>query len=343
MASATQPAWPIQRRCREAVDQRCRPGAPAVRYLDHRLWGWRLEVRRVFVRSPFRAHHCRRVAREADGEKRRGTCQVVAARKDCTRYAACTPIAGAIRRDIDRCQTSALGLASGSRVAKSCDGGRRPRRRHHLRHPPQPPARTLVAADVHLDGQGQRPPLHPHHLLRDLPLPRQPHPRTHRPPAHRAAARRRLHPRRPAARGEGPRRAHRPSRAPPGGPARRLAQPARVDRARARGRAAGPEHEPLPRPHRRPPGLRGRARPAHAHQPVQPAPHLAGPGPRGAGRRGRRRLRLGRLDRRDARRRDPAPAAGAQPRAGRGAQRPGRAAYTGGPSPDRSPPWDKPP
>jgi len=56
-----------------------------------------------------------------------------------------------------------------------------------------------------------------------------------------------------------------------------------------------------------------------------------------------RRLRLGRLVGAVARRRDPAPAAGAQPRAGRGALRRRRAAYTGGPSPDRSPPWGKPP
>ncbi|MFN9745333.1 MAG: hypothetical protein ACK57B_06785 [Betaproteobacteria bacterium] len=41
------------------------------------------------------------------------------------------------------------------------------------------------------------------------------------------------------------------------------------------------------------------------NQPLQPAPHLAGPGPRGARRGRRRRLRLGRLDHRDARRRDP--------------------------------------
>jgi hypothetical protein len=38
----------------------------------------------------------------------------------------------------------------------------------------------------------------------------------------------------------------RPGRPPPGGPARRLAQPAGVDRARPRGRAAGPGHQPYP-------------------------------------------------------------------------------------------------
>lgn len=55
-------------------------------------------------------------------------------------------------------------------------------------YPPQPPARTLVAAHVHLDGQGQRPPLHPHHLARDLPFPRRPHPHRIVPrPDHEAA------------------------------------------------------------------------------------------------------------------------------------------------------------
>jgi hypothetical protein len=55
---------------------------------------------------------------------------------------------------------------------------------------------------------------------------------------------------------------------------------------------------------------------AHPHQPLQPAPGLARqrpPGPR-PGRR--RRLRLVRLQPRHGRRRDPAPAAQAQPRAG---------------------------
>ncbi len=46
------------------------------------------------------------------------------------------------------------------------------------------PARAVVASHVHLDGQRQRPALHPNYLLRDLPLPRRPHPRRHRAPAH---------------------------------------------------------------------------------------------------------------------------------------------------------------
>lgn len=75
-----------------------------------------------------------------------------------------------------------------------------------------------------------------------------------------------------------PRRGHRPRRQAPHRPARRLAQPARVDRAGARGGAAGHERVAVPRPHRRQAGLRERAGQTHADQALQPTPRLARPG-----------------------------------------------------------------
>ncbi len=57
---------------------------------------------------------------------------------------------------------------------------------------------------------------------------------------------------------------------------------------------------------------RGRAEEAHADEPLQPAPGVARQRTQGARRGGGRRLRLGRLHARDARRRDPAPPAGVE-------------------------------
>ena len=127
-----------------------------------------------------------------------------------------------------------------------------PRRRHHLRHPAQPLPRTLVAAPGHL-ARKTDPRYTPTTCFETFPFPAgltpadTAHQRTE---ALRRAAR--ADPGRAAARRARARRGHRPRRQAPGRSARRLAQPARVDRARARGRAAG--HGPLavPRPHRRP-------------------------------------------------------------------------------------------
>jgi hypothetical protein len=109
------------------------------------------------------------------------------------------------------------------------------------------------------------------------------------------------------------RHGHRPGRATPGHPAPGLAEPARMDGHRARSGSPGYGDVALPRPHRAQARLRKRPGQAHAHQPLQPTPRLAGRRPRPARCSGGRRLRLGRLHGRPARRRNPAPPAGAEP------------------------------
>ena len=98
-------------------------------------------------------------------------------------------------------------------------------------------------------------------------------------------------------------------------PARTLAQPARMDAARARGGAARHECIAVSRPHPAARRLREAARRSHADQALQRTPCVARPGPRSARRRHGCGLRLARLHAADARRGNPAPAVGLEPRA----------------------------
>jgi hypothetical protein len=195
-------------------------------------------------------------------------------------------------------------------------GRGRARRLHNLRRAAKPNPRGLGASTRHEFGRPAE--VHVEVNVPNLPLPHRPDPRRHRAPANRGAGRRRADPGRAAGGAAAPGRGHRPRRPAAGHAARRLAQPAGVDRARARDRAAGADHQPLPGPGRRQTRLREGAGQTYADEPLQPAPRLARPGPRRAGPRGRHRLRLERRPGHAQRRRDPAPAAGGESGAGGG-------------------------
>ncbi len=251
MAAPAEPAWPPEQRRRAALVERPGRHTPQPRHVDRGLWCGHAQRRCCAVRGALRLRHRARQA-DAGGQARSADERVLlAVPVVAARAAPGDRRSAAVHRHAGSRQAPLLRVAGPRGHRRQEPRRHRPRRRHQLRRPAQPAARTLVAAPVYLAGQGQRPALHADDDLRDLPLPGRPHPRRHRPPAHRGAARWRGHPGRAAGGGAPSRRGHRARREGACRPARALAQPARVDRARARARAAGHGHIALPRAHRR--------------------------------------------------------------------------------------------
>jgi hypothetical protein len=207
LAVPSQSQWQAEQRRGSPLVQRHRRDTQAARHVDLRFRCGHVARRGGLVRATVCVRHH---ARKADPSwQARGSHQrvLLAFSVVAAGHAQGHCRIAALHRYARGCQTPCLCLATRGSDCGQEPGGVRPRRRHHFRHPAQPPARAVVVAPGHVAGRPAA--LHPHHLLRDLSLPCRPDARRHRAPAHRKPARRRADPRGPGTRRARARRSHR--------------------------------------------------------------------------------------------------------------------------------------